>query len=188
MPIAAQPANPLPTGDYQNEVTTGQSFTAGNLKSGRTLKAGEVLSQAEGTGLWMFPILHKYYKHLNYLLFDYNKPGQKSLKSKFLPIEGTMTTDGKSITWYDYSMFDIETLIAADAAASTTILASNTDGYEVGDTILINRKQGSTLDNEKRVITAVAQDTSLTVDSAVAVEEGDKVVRDSNWKTHRYWS
>ena len=177
MPIAVTPANPLPTGDYQNEVTTGQSHTAGNLKSGRVLKAGEVLNQAEGTGLYMFPILHKYYKHLNYLLFDYNKPGQKSLKSKFLPIEGTMTTDGKSITWYDYSMFDIETKVLADAASSTTLVAAKTDGYEVGDTILITRKAGSSLTNEKRVITAVAADTSLTIDSAVAVEDGDKIVR-----------
>jgi hypothetical protein len=73
----------------------------------------------------MFPILHKYYKHLNYLLFDYNKPG-KTLKSKFLPIEGTITTDGKSITWYDYSMFDVETVIAANAASSTTITVPKT--------------------------------------------------------------
>lgn len=177
MVFVNKPANPLPTGDYQNNVTTGQSFTAGDVASGAVHTAGEVLDAAQGTGLYMFPILHKYYKHLNYLLFDYNKPGQRSLKSKFLPIEGTMTTDGKSITWYDYSMFDIETNITADAASSVTILAPKTAGYEVGDTIVVNRKEGSTLSNEKRTIVSIIEDTSITVNTAVVVEDGDKIVR-----------
>lgn len=177
MTFVNKPANPLPTGDYQTNSTVGSSFTAGNLATGTVQTAGSVLNAVEGTGLYMFPILHKYYKHLTYLLFDYNKPGQKSLKSKFLPIEGTITTDGKSITWYDYSMFDIETLIAANAASSTTIAAAKTSGYEVGDTILVVRKAGSTLTNEKRTIVSIVADTSITVNSAVVVEKGDKVVR-----------
>ena len=171
------PANALPTGDYQNNITTAQTFTPWDVASGRSVTAGEVLDAAEGTGLYMFPILHKYYKHLNYLLFDYNKPGQRSLKSKFLPIEGTMTTDGKSITWYDYSMFDIETAILVDAASSVTIAATSTTGYEVGDTILVVRKKGSALPNEKRVIASIVADTSVTFTVAVVVEEGDKLVR-----------
>ena len=171
------PANPLPTGAYQNEVTTGQTFTDGNIASWDVLTAGEVLAQAEWTGLYMFPILWKYYKHLNYLLFDYNKPGQKSLKSKFLPIDGTITTDGKSLTWYDYSMFDVETIILADAAASTTITIAKTGWYEAGDTILVNRKDGSGLVSEKRTIASVIEDTSITLTSAIAVQAGDKIVR-----------
>lgn len=176
MVFVNKPANPLPTGDYQSNVTTGSSFTAGNVATGTVQTAGSVLNAVEGTWLYMFPILHKYYKHLNYLLFDYNKPG-KTLKSKFLPIEGTITTDGKSITWYDYSMFDVETVIAANAASSTTITVPKTGWYEVGDTIVVTRKSGSTLSNEKRVITAVAADTSVTVNTAVVVEAGDKIVR-----------
>lgn len=172
-----KPANPLPTGDYATTNTTGESFTSGNLKTGYAPKAGEVLQAVEGTGLYMFPVLHKYYKHLNYLLFDYNKPGQRSLKSKFLPIEGTLTTDGKSISWYDYSMFDIETNILVDATAATVIPATKTAGYEIGDTILVNRKVGSTLVNEKRSVTAIAEDVSITVNTAIDLEDGDKVVR-----------
>lgn len=170
------PANPLPTGDYAQNITTGQSFTSGDVKSGYAPTAGQVIQATEWNGLYMFPILHKYYKHLNYLLFDYNKPGQRNLKSKFLPIEGTMTTDGKSITWYDYSMFDIETVIAADSLATTTIIAPKTDGYEVGDTIVINRWT-TTGANEKRVITAVTTDTSLTINTAVDLYATDKIVR-----------
>ncbi len=177
----SQPANALPTGDYQSVNTVGASFTAWDLVTGNAPTAGEVLDQVEGTGLYMFPILHKYYKHLNYLLFDYNKPGQKSLKSKFLPIEGTMTTDGKSITWYDYSMFDIETpILVEEAVASVTIPATKTAGYEVGDTILITRwTAGKTAAqvNEKRVITAIVADTSITVGVAVTQYIGDKIVR-----------
>ena len=179
MAFNPKPANPLPTGDFQTNSTVGQSFTAGNVKSGNNYTAGEVLNQAEGTGLYMFPVLHKYYKHLTYLLFDYNKPG-KSLKTKFLPIEGTMTTDGKSITWYDYSMFDIETNVTATAAAQTDIPATKTDGYEVGDTILVDRGEAGLTagaKNEKRVITAVTADTSVTVDSAIDLYDGDRVVR-----------
>lgn len=177
MTFVNKPANPLPTGNYQTNSTVGLNFTAGNLATGTALTAGSVLNAVEWTGLYMFPILHKYYKHLTYLLFDYNKPGQKSLKSKFLPIEGTITTDGKSITWYDYSMFDIETVVAANAATSTTLLAPKTSGYEVGDTILIVRKPGSTLTNEKRTIVSIVADTSITVNSTVVVEAGDKIVR-----------
>ena len=180
MAFEYKPANPLPTGDYQTTTTSGETFTSGDLTTGYAPTAGEVLSQAEGTWLYMFPILHKYYKHLNYLLFDYNKPGQRSLKSKFLPIEGTMTTDGKSITWYDYSMFDIETTIAVESLASTTITAAKTDGYEIGDTILVTRgADGVTASaiNEKRVITAVTDGVSLTVNSALDQYDGDKIVR-----------
>lgn len=175
------PANSLPTWDYQNNITTGQSFTPGDLTSGLEPTAGSVLQAAEGTGLYMFPILHKYYKHLNYLLFDYNKPGQRSLKSKFLPIEGTMTTDGKSITWYDYSMFDIETTVGVEEAVATvTIPATKTAGYEVGDTILITRWAAGIAAaqvNEKRIIASIVDDTSITVTVGVTQYVGDKVVR-----------
>jgi hypothetical protein len=49
MVFVSQPANPLPTGDYVNNVTTAQSFTDGDIASGRVLTAGEVLDAAEGT-------------------------------------------------------------------------------------------------------------------------------------------
>lgn len=171
------PRDPLPTGSYVNQVTTGQTQAAGETRTGDTYTAGQLINAQIGTGIWMFPVLRKYYKHLQYLLFDYNKPGQKSLKTKFLPIDSTITSDGKSLTWYDYSMFDVETKITANAASSVTISMADTKGYEVGDTILVSRKPGSTLSNEKRTITAVVDNTSITVNSAVVLENGDKIVR-----------
>jgi len=47
MAFEYKPANPLPTGDYQNNVTTGQSFTPGDIASGYEPVAGEVLAAAE---------------------------------------------------------------------------------------------------------------------------------------------
>jgi hypothetical protein len=74
-------------------------------------------------------------------------------------------------------MFDVETPILANAASSTTIAIDKTAGYEIGDTIMVVRKVGSTLVNEKRTITALVEDTSVTVNSAVVLEAGDKIVR-----------
>lgn len=178
----SKPANPLPTWDYQTSLTSGQSFTAGNLVTGQEPTAGSILDAVEGTGLYMFPILHKYYKHLNYLLFDYNKPGQKSLKSKFLPIEGTMTTDGKSINWYDYSMFDSELTITGNNDTATSITVAevtglSTAGIEVGDQLLVVRADGSAKANVKVEVTAVVDDTSITWAWAIDLDIGDKVVR-----------
>jgi hypothetical protein len=120
--------------------------------------------------------MFKYYKSLSYLFFDYNNPS-KSLKTKFLPMGDTITDDGVSLTWYDYNMFDAETKITSDASNVTVIVVPDTAGYEVGDTVHFTRKEGSTLNNETRTITAVADNTSVTLDSSVDVEAGDVMVR-----------
>lgn len=112
-----------------------------------------------------------------YLFFDYNQKGSKSLKQKMLPIEGTITEDANALTWYDYSMFDVEVAITANALAQTSIPTSSTAGFEVGDQILIVRKAGSTLSNEKKTITAIVADTSLDFTGAIDLEDGDRVIR-----------
>jgi hypothetical protein len=59
------------------------------------------------------------------MFFDYNNQTNRSLKQKFLPMEATLTQDGKSLEWYDYSMFDIETtVVSADATAVELTMAS----------------------------------------------------------------
>lgn len=148
-----------------------------DAKTWAVFTAGEQTQKVVGTGLYLFPILHKYYKHLNYLLFDFNNKGNKSIKTKFLPIEGTVTEDGQKLTWYDYSMFDVEIAITAGAVGATAIPAASTAGFEAGDQILIVRKAGSALTNEKRTLTGVTVDTSLDFSVAVDLEDGDKVVR-----------
>jgi hypothetical protein len=64
------------------------------------------------------------------MLFDFNNMKNKSLKTKFLPMEGTITTDGKSLTWYEYSMFDVETPVLTTAATNTVLACAKTAGYE----------------------------------------------------------
>lgn len=153
-------------------------------KTWNTFTAGQQTQKVVWVGLYLFPILHRYYKHLSYLLFDFNNQANKSLKTKFLPIEATIVEDGTKLTWYDYSMFDVETNITVAQASSTTIDLTTvaptdlkTAGYEVGDTLLVVRKDGSTLDNVKTVIATITTDTNMTVSAAVVLEVGDKIVR-----------
>ena len=153
-----------------------------DVKTWVTYSAGQQTQKVVGTGLYLFPILHKYYKHLSYLLFDFNVQGTKSLKQKFLPIEGTITEDGKTLSWYDYSMFDKELSITGNNDAATAITAAEstglkTAGIEVGDQLLIVRADGSAKTNVKVTVTAVVADTSITWVGAQDLDVGDKVVR-----------
>jgi len=152
-----------------------------NAKTWTTYLAGQQTDKIVGTGLYLFPIIHKYYKHLNYLLFDFNVKGAKSLKTKFLPIEWTITEDGKSLTWYDYSMFDVELKVTTDEDAVTDLDNDNISGisskwFGVGDTLLVVRKPGSAESNVKVKITAITWDV-ITIDTAVDLDAGDKIVR-----------
>lgn len=152
-----------------------------NANTGVTFAAGAQTEKIVGTGLYLFPIIHKYYKHLNYLLFDFNVKGTKSLKTKFLPIEWTITEDGKSLTWYDYSMFDVEKKITTAMASGTsidldTVSEAGTAWFETGDTLLVVRKEGSALANVKTVISNIVGDI-FTVATAVELEVWDKIVR-----------
>lgn len=156
-----------------------------NAKTGTTYSAGQQTQKVVGTGLYLYPILHKYYKHLSYLLFDFNVQGAKSLKQKFLPIEGTITENGTSIEWYDYSMFDKELTIDGNNDTCTSITATEvtgiatlgTAGIEVGDQLLVVRADGSAKTNVKVTVTAVVADTSITWVWAIDLDVWDKVVR-----------
>jgi hypothetical protein len=115
-------------------------------------------------------------------LFDYNVQGAKSLKTKFLPIEGTITENGTDLVWYDYSMFDVSLSITGNNDTATAITAAEstgikTAGFEVGDQLLVVRADGSAKTNVKVTITAVVADTSITWVGAIDLDVGDKVVR-----------
>lgn len=156
-----------------------------SAKTWVTYSAGQQTQKIVGTGLYLYPILFKYYKHLSYLLFDFNVQGTKSLKNKFLPIEGTVTEDGKTLSWYDYSMFDKELTIDGNNDTATSITVAEvtglatlgTAGIEAGDQLLIVRAAGSAKNNVKVTVTAVVDDTSITWAGAIDLDIGDKVVR-----------
>lgn len=158
-------------------------MAATNAKTGVKFSVGQQLTKIVDQGLYLFPILHKYYKSLTYMFIDFNNMSNKSLTNKMLPMEWTITEDGKSLQWYDYNMFDVEagvkTLMASGTAIDVTAVesaTSTTAGFEVGDQIMIVRKAGSTLTNERRTITGLTT-TTITVNSAVALEVGDKIIR-----------
>lgn len=149
-----------------------------------TYKVGWQLQKVIGTGLYLYPILMTYYKSFIYMFLDYNKKWDKSIKTKLLPIEGTITEDGKSLTWYDYSMFDVEHTSVADIASTDTLVLTTltwdvnetTVWFEAGDQIMIVRKEGSTLANERRTINSTTN-VNLVLNSVVAIEIWDKVIR-----------
>lgn len=155
---------------------------ATNAKTGTQYTVGQQLTKIVDQGLYLFPILHKYYKAFTYMFIDFNNMSNKSLTNKFLPMEWTITEDGRSIQWYDYNMFDVELTITGNNDTATAITASevtwlSTAGFEVGDQIMIVRAPGSAKANVRKEITAIVTDTSITWAGAIDLDVGDKVIR-----------
>lgn len=154
-----------------------------NALTGTSFSVWQQLNKIVWSWLYLFPILHKYYKAFTYMFIDFNNMSNKSLTNKFLPMEWTITEDGRSITWYDYNMFDVELTITGDNNAATSITTAEvtwlqTAWFEVWDQIMIVRAAGSTKPtNERREITAIVADTSITWSGAVDLDVWDKVIR-----------
>lgn len=155
---------------------------ATNAKTWTQYTVGQQLTKIVDTGLYLFPILHKYYKAFTYMFIDFNNMSNKSLTNKFLPMEWTITEDGKSLQWYDYNMFDVELTITGNNDAATEITASEVTGlstawFEVWDQIMIVRAPWSAKANARKEITAIVADTSITWSGAIDLDVGDKVIR-----------
>jgi len=180
IPVSS-PANPLPaataaTTDGYNIGNT-QAFTqvTGDVATGRSFKLGERLDQmVEGKGIMLNRAMYTTNPAISYLMWDYNNTG-KSLKNKFIPVDVAITADGQSLTWFDVDSRVKGLNVTADAANVTTFTNSTTRGFQVGDTVIVTRKKGSSLAREKRVLTAVIADTSITFDAPVDLEAGDVV-------------
>ena len=159
-------------------------MTKVNVKTGKSYQVGQQLTKIEWSGLYIFPVLHKYFKNLLYMFFDFNNMKNKSLSNKLLPIEWTITEDGEALQWYDYNTFDVEIPAVAGVASAATLdvtviandVTTTTQGFAIGDQILVVRKEWSPLPNARREIT-VLTNTVITVDSAVAIEAGDRIIR-----------
>ena len=153
-----------------------------NALTGNSFSVWQQLQKIVWSWLYLFPILHKYYKAFTYMFIDFNNMSNKSLTNKFLPMEGTITEDGKSLQWYDYNMFDVELTITGNNDTATAITTSevtglSTAGFEVGDQIMIVRAPGSAKANARKEITAIVADTSITWSGAIDLDVGDKVIR-----------
>lgn len=153
-----------------------------NVVTWTTYKVGDQVVKAEWKWLYVFHIMHKYYKNLLYMFFDFNNMSNKSLTNKLLPIEATIAwEDWVSLTWYDHNNFDVEKIATVAATSSTTIdiptitwdATSTTAWFEAGDTILIVRANGTSV---RRNISSKTN-TTLTLDTAVAIQVWDKIIR-----------
>lgn len=153
-----------------------------NVVTGQTYKVGDQVVKAEWKWLYVFQVMHKYFKNLLYMFFDFNNMSNKSLTNKLLPIEATIAwEDWVSLTWYDHNNFDVEILATVVSASATTIdvttitwdVNAKTTWFEVGDQILVVKADGT---SARRTITAITA-TVITVNSAVAIAVGDKIIR-----------
>lgn len=154
-----------------------------NAQTWTVFTAGEQVKKMVGTGLYLYPILHRYYRSLLYLFIDYNNNKNRSLKQKLLPIEGTITEDGKSLQWFDYSMFDVEHTFTAGQINNDTLdlsalvdVAATTAGFAEDDWIMIVRKEGSALPNTREQVDSLTA-TNVVLKNNVTVEVGDRIIR-----------
>ena len=153
------------------------------LQATTTYTAWEQVNKIVWKGLYLYHIMYKYHKNLMYMFFDYNQLGNKSLKQKFLPMESTTTTDGKTIEWYDYSMFDVEyKILAADTGniwsktwlVTALGVAFTTSWFALDDWILITKVNWTTI---RKKITEVVPDTSIAWTWPETLAAWDKIIR-----------
>lgn len=166
------------------------------ISTGSTYTLGSVVQEVVDKNLRMFPVLFKQFAHLAYAFFDVKQlagQGGLTIKPKEIPgIESTITVDGFSVKWLDYSLFDFSTAVSTTDAALTvtagaiTLDVTATSGLSVNDTVyFVKSAAGAQLDG---IVTAVVDantvtvklqtvNGSTTIPATVAVEAGQVIER-----------
>lgn len=133
---------------------------------------GSVLQEIDGKNIRLFPILFKQFAHLAYAFFDVKQlagQGGLTLKPREIPgIESTLTVDGYSVKWLDYSLFDFSTTTVTTGAVTVTggaitIDVGSTEGLAVNDTVYITEKEDGTGAYIDGIVTAVVDSNTLTI-------------------------
>ncbi len=168
------------------------------IASGSTYTLGSVVQEVVGKNLRMFPVLFKQFAHLAYAFFDVKQlagMGGLTIKPKEIPgIESSITVDGYSVKWLDYSLFDFSTTVTnTDAALSIsggniTVDVGSTSGFSVNDTIYFVKSATGTsdaidgivvsiTDSNTIVVKVTAKNQSATLGATVAVLAGQSIER-----------
>ncbi len=168
------------------------------IASGSTYTLGSVVQEVVGKNLRMFPVLFKQFAHLAYAFFDVKQlagMGGLTIKPKEIPgIESSITVDGYSVKWLDYSLFDFSTTVTnTDAALSIsggniTVDVGSTSGFSVNDTIYFVKSATGTsdaidgivvsiTDSNTIVVKVTAKNQSATLGATVAVLAGQAIER-----------
>lgn len=168
------------------------------IASGSTFTLGSVVQEVVGKNLRMFPVLFKQFAHLAYAFFDVKQlagMGGLTIKPKEIPgIESSITVDGYSVKWLDYSLFDFSTTVTnTDATLSIsggniTVDVGSTSGFSVNDTIYFVKSATGTsdaidgivvsiTDSNTIVVKVTAKNQSATLGATVAVLAGQSIER-----------
>ena len=169
-----------------------------NVATGSTYTLGSVVQEVVGKNLRMFPVLFKQFAHLAYAFFDVKQlagQGGLTIKPKEIPgIESTITVDGYSVKWLDYSLFDFSTTVTStDASLSVsggniTIDVGSTSGFSVNDTVYFVKAASGTsdaldgivvsiTDSNTMVVKLTAKNQTSTIGATVAVLAGQTIER-----------
>ena len=141
--------------------------------TGATYTLGGVVEEVVGKNLRLFPILFSQFKHIQYAFFDVKElagQGGQSLKPRSLAgIDSSLTVDGYSVKWLDYSMFDFNTTVTSTAASlavtsgDITLVVGDTSGFAANDTIYIVKSPTGTSDEINGIVKSVTNSTTLVV-------------------------
>lgn len=141
-----------------------------SVATGQTYTLGWVVNEIMDKNLRLFPILFKQFSHIQYAFFDVKQlagQGWLSLKPKEIPgIESSITVDGFSIKWLDYSLFDFNTTVKGNqsltaSSYSVSIDVTSSAGFSVNDTVYWVAATGS--DEFDGIVTAVTDADTIVV-------------------------
>lgn len=133
---------------------------------------GSVLQEIDGKNIRLFPILFKQFSHLAYAFFDVKQlagQGGLTIKPREIPgIESTLTVDGYSVKWLDYSLFDFSTTTVSAGsitvtAGAITIDVGTTEWLAANDTVYIVEKEDGTGQYVDGIVTSVVDANTVTI-------------------------
>lgn len=172
-----------------------------SVSTSNTYTLGTILNEVVDKNLRMFPILFKMFKHLQYVFFDIKQltwEGWMTMKMKELPwIEPTITVDGYSVKWLDYSLFDFNTEVKGDqsitlSSFSASFDVDDTSGFAVNDTVYFIANDAGTSDTVDWIVTAVTDSDTIVVNvnavNWVAATTSNAITLKDNAKVERgFW-
>ena len=142
-----------------------------NPATGSSFTLGWVLNEIMDKNIRLFPILFKQFAHIQYAFFDVKQlawQGWLTIKPKEIPwIESTLTVDGQSVKWLDYSLFDFTSTVTSTNASLTvsawdiSLVVGATSGFSVNDTIYLTKLGVS--DEFDAIVKSITNSTTLVL-------------------------
>lgn len=138
--------------------------------TGAVYTLGGVLNEIVDKNIRLFPILFKQFAHIQYAFFDVKQlsgQGGLTIKPKEIPgIESTLTVDGQSVKWVDYSLFDFNSFILSTdtvtlSSGDGTFYVGDTSGFAVNDTVYATKNGAS--DEFDGIVKSIPNSNTLVI-------------------------